>query len=531
MRGVVWHPPGQVDNAVQDLIEMKATGVQVVRTALVNDETIYSVADSLGLQFYQDFPFEYIPAQELADTLQYATQVLQEALWWAENHPSARYFGLSIHNDTSDQKACEFLDELTRSARQMTQHPVGFYAVTSFIEDEQCAGSVDVSFLDLLDEKAPLQIAARWQKAHPNQRVSIGAIGSWVRELEEGDLDGYELQHSPAYQARYLETNLNALLHQEAGLDAVFVYSWRDRRLTIPSSAQDLSFPFRHTYGLKTVRNEARPSLAVVEGFFTGKQKVFAFPVGRPSGQSVPWIIILGWVNIALLGVGFANFPRFKPTVRRYFTAHAFYRDSVSEGRELLFGPNALLLVIVMLAFGITGAVILDAVRSTTAFAVLVRWLPESVGMTLIALLAKPLILIVVLASGFGLGATIWTSILSAASTRSRRTLLPGQTFILVVWPQWPLLSTMIAAIALGTMETSQAPRLALALFFFTAIILLASSIRVLVDYMAIVRTNWVQRLIAWLSNPALLLAVFGVYVFVQYSSKFSFFWHLITRI
>lgn len=509
---------------------MKAIGVQVVRTGLVNNETVYSAADSLGIQFFQDFPFEYIPAHELQDTLQYAMQILQEALWWAESHPSARHFGISIHNDTSEPNACEFLDALTSRARQMTRHPVKFYAVTSFIEDEQCAGSVNISFLDLLDEKAPLQIAARWQKAHPNQRMSIGAIGTWVRELEENDFDGYALQHSPAFQARYLETNLNALFHPEVGLDAVFVYSWRDRRLAIPSSAQNLSYPFRHTYGLKTVRNEVRPSLAVVEGFFTDRQKVFAFPVGRPSGQSVPWIIVLGWLNIALLGVGFANFPRFKPTVRRYFTAHAFYRESVREGRELLFGPNALLLVIVMLAFGITGAVILDAVRSTTAFAVLVRWLPESVGMSLIALLAKPLILIVVLASGFGLGATIWTSILSAVSTRSRRTLLPGQTFILVVWPQWPLLSTMIAAIALGTIETPQAPQLALALFICVAIVLLASSIRVLVDYMDIVKANWVQRIIAGLSNPALLLVLLGAYIFIQYDSKFSFFWHLITR-
>lgn len=509
---------------------MQSIGVQAVRTSLINNEIIYSAADSLGIQFYQDFPFEYIPAHELQDTLQYALQVLQEALWWAENHPSARHFGLSIHNDTSDPKACAFLDALTSKARQLTRHAVKFYAVTSFIEDEKCADEVDLSFLDLLDEKAPLQVAARWQKAHPGQLVSIGAVGTWVKVLDDGDLDGYELLHSPAYQARYLETNLQALLYAEVGLDAVFIYSWRDRRLSIPSSAQDLKFPFRHTYGLKTVRNEARPALAVVEGFFTNKQKIFAFPVGRPSGQSVPWIIVLGWVNIALLGVGFANFPRFKPTVRRYFTAHAFYRESVSAGRELLFGPNALLLVIVMLAFGITGAVILDAVRTTTAFAVLVRWLPESVGMSLIALLAKPLILIVILASGFGLGATIWTSILSAASTRSRRTLLPGQTFILVVWPQWPLLSTMIAAIALGTMETAQAPKLALALFFFVAIILLVSSIRVLVDYMSIVKTNWVQRLIAWLSNPALLLAMIGAYIFIQYGSKFSFFWHLITR-
>jgi hypothetical protein len=308
------------------------------------------------------------------------------------------------------------------------------------------------------------------------------------------------------------------------------VYRWRDRRLAFPSPGQDLLYPYRLTYGLKTTRNEARSGWAVVEGIYTGDQTVFAFPVGQPARDQVPWVIILGWINVALLGIGFANFPRFRPTVRRYFTGHSFYRDAVKEGRELLFGPNAILLVIVMMAFGITTAAILEAVRSSEAFITLVQWLPESIALTLVALLAKPLILILVMGSGFGLAVTVWTSILSAASTRSRKSLLPGQTFMLVVWPQWPMLIAMTAAVVLGTVTSPRVSMLALLLFAFLTANLVISSIRVLIDFMAIIRANLVQRLIAILGNPFLLLVFFGVYFYFQHEAKISFFWHLVTR-
>ena len=528
---MVWNPPGNVFRAQAELQEMQQSGIVDIRTPYLKRTEVYEVADSLGLQLYQDLPFEYLPTTALLDTLEYAKSLTREAITWANQYQSVQAIGLGKHNDTSDAAACRFFEEIIGEARRLSNKPIKFYYITTFVEDEQCAASVDVILLEALNEDDPVQVVERWYDSHPGSNVGLGSLGTWIEPRGDGD-DGYKLRNSPAYQARYLEDNLNALLHTDrfGQLESLFVYRWSDIRLTYPSISHNLRYPYRHTYGLKTNRGNNRSAYHVVKGIYTGKQNVFAFPVGQESNPGASWIILLGWFTIALIGFGYAYFPRFSPNVKRYFGAHGFYRSAVEEGRELLFGPTTLLLFAVMIAFGIAGTVILDTVRVTEAFSALVRWLPETPRTTLVAILANQLIVTLVLGSGFVVAVTVWTSILSATTARNRRRLLPGQTFMLVVWPQWPIILAMIAAMVISTLDSAYAPRLALILFIILSLAVMASSVRAIRDFALITRPNVTQLVFVFLGNPFFLVVLVGLYICVQHMDKFSFFWHLIVR-
>ena len=531
LHGMVWNPPGNVYRMQAELLEIRESGVDAVRIPYTENTEVYKAADSLGVLLYQDLPFEYLPTSALLDTLAHAKKLAREAVSWTNTYDAVRYYGLGRHNDTSDPDACRFFEEIISEVRAQSALPIQFYYSTTFIEDEQCAGTVDFILLEALNESNPVQVVERWYQAHPQGSMGIGALGTWI-EARRDDADGYKLRNSPAFQARYLEDNLNTLLQTDefGRLASLFVYRWSDIRLTYPSIAHNLKYPYRHTYGLKTNRGNTRSAYHVVKGIFTGEQTVFAFPVGQASKPGASWIILLGWFTVALIGIGYAYFPRLSPNVKRYFAAHGFYRSAVEEGRELLFGPTTLLLLAVMVAFGIAGTVILDTVRVTEAFSALVRWLPSTPRTTLVALLSNQLIVTLVLGSGFVVAVTVWTSILSATTARNRRRLLPGQTFMLVVWPQWPILVAMIAAMVISTLDNTYAPRLALALFIILFVAVMASSVRALRDFALITRPNFTQLLIAVLGNPFFLIVLVGIYICLQHMDKFGFFWHLIMR-
>ncbi len=531
VRGVVWNPPSNLLRAQAELLEIEAAGVEAVRTPLLNEPALYTLADSLGLQFYQDLPFSYLSQSAVEDTLETALKLARDLLAWAEQHASVRDIGLARHVDTSARATCAFFEAIVTEARRLSRLPVRFYYETTFIEDDQCAGSVDYVLIDGLNKTDLPAMVDRWKRSHPQAPIGFGAVGTWVDAFDE-DRDGYKLLNSPAYQARYLEHNLNQLLSTTNPVDlaSVFVYRWSDIRLAYPSIAHNLKYPYRHPYGLKTNRGTSRASFHVVKGIYTGEQQVFAFPVGQEEQPGASWIILLGWLTVALLGFCFAYFPRFGPNVRRYFGAHGFYRSAVEEGRELLFGPTMLLLLIVMTSFGIAGAVILDTVRVTEAFSALVRWMPATPRTTLVALLSNQLIMTLVLASCFAVAITIWTSVLSAITARSRRRLLPGQTFMLIVWPQWPVIIAMVAAIVISTLDKTYAPIWALAVFVLLTLALVLSIVRAYRDYAIITRPSVLRTTMVLLGNPFILIFIAGVYLSIQHTDKFSFFWHLITR-
>ena len=521
-----------MENAVRDLETMKGMGIEAVRTPLLQDTAFYAIADSMDIALYQDLPFEYLSRNELAQAVDSAKQLLDTALSLAAPYSSARHFGLMQQSDTSVPETCAFLEELISFAKSKYGNRNTFYYSTLFVEQETCAESADLVLLDARDASDLMSVHQAWHALHPERPMGFSAVGTWVRDTpgEDAENQGYLYAHSEEYQARYLEHNLGKILY--SGLSTppsvIFVYRWRDIRLSYPSPAHNLFQPYRHTYGVISSGNKARVSQHVVAGLYSGRQRVFAFDAGQPQPESAEWVILFVWINIFILSVAFAYFPRFRLMVRRYFTAHGFYLEAVREGRELLLGPNILLFAIFSSAFGICAITILDVFRATEFFSLLVRWAPESIRFTMVALLAQPFLLIVVLSGCYGLMISFWASALSAISTRSRFSLLPGQAFMVVIWTQWPLLLTMIAA---GVIRTLSPPSLISFTLLFTLafiLVVLAATASALRDYWRACRINTPKAVLSILTNPVYLVLIAALYFCIKYSDKLFYITNLI---
>ena len=527
IKGIVWNAPSRFERAADDLIEMGSLGVEAIRTEVLQDARLYQLSDSLGLALYQDLPFDHLSSSELVASLGEAKKILETALQQAVPHPSARHFGLTAFSNTSSANSCKFLNELASYARSRFGNRFTFYYTTFFLEQELCNTSVDLVLINVLNEENFSPKLERWAQAHPNTPVGLANIGTWIlssANQQEGH-KGYLQRNSLEYQARFLENTFTTLFAEDtrSSPEVVFVYRWRDTRLSYPSSAHNLSQPYRHPYGIRATDNQLRPSYNVVKGFYQEAQNVFAFTAGEPQQSKKQWVTLFMWLNFLILSIAYAYFPRFRLMARRYFTAHGFFREAIREGRELLLGPNILIFLILSSAFGLTMVVILDALRENEAFSLLLRWIPNSASFTIVALLAQPILLFIALSGAYGLLLSFWTSALSAISTRSRWTLLPGQSFMLVLWSQWPLLIAMVAA---GVVHTMNQPHLTQSAFLLSGSLFLfiaASLFFTLRDYWHISKANPALIAISLIINPITVLFFTLIYYCIQYSDRFLF--------
>lgn len=511
---------------------MKRIGVEAIRTPLIQDERLYQISDSLGLILFQDLPFEYLSTIQLTASLDEGKRTLEAALSIAFRYSSARHFGLTSFSNTSAEASCLFIDELVKLARARYGDRYRFYYSTYFIEQELCSDSVDVVLLDVLNDSDLSEKEVRWANAHPNTPMGLANLGTWIRSSLPDDTgeEGYLLEQSSIYQARFLENTLNEVLINNRGpsSEVVFVYRWRDKRISYPSPAHNLSQPYRHPYGLQASNNEPRQSYKVVQGFYREDQQVFAFQAGKPAASQRQWVTLFIWLNLLILSIAYAYFPRFRLMARRYFTAHGFFREAIREGRELLIGPNILIFIVLSSAFGLCSIVILDIFRKTDAFSLLLRWLPESVSFTIVVLLAQPLLLFVVVSGTYGLLLSFWTSALSAISTRSKWTLLPGQAFMLVLWSQWPLLLAMIGAGVVNTMAQPQLANMAFLLSVALLIFIATGMLFTLRDYWFISKSNALLVTISLIVNPLVILILTLGYYCIQYSDRVLFALHVV---
>ena len=392
--------------------------------------------------------------------------------------------------------------------------------------------SVDQVLVHADEDEEPLALTQRWQNAHslPMLRMGIGAMGTWVRD---GGDNGFRVPNSPIYQARYLENRLDTLLYESDPFSRpgiVFVYRWRDQVMSYPSPAHDLDQPYHHTYGLISHDGTLRLALGVVNGMFSGEQRVFAFTAGVEPAPLTAWPILFGWAVVGLLAFGTSRANHFLMMMRRYFSAHGFYREAVREGRELMLQINSLILVSLSMAIGILGSVLLESVRREESFILFVRWLPEVARITLVALLDRPLAMMFLLGSGFAVAVTFWTTVLSVISTQSRRRLLPGQVFTLVLWPRWPVLLLMVAAMVVSTIPHESRLVLVAILLGAAIVVNLMASTRTLLDYVAITRGGTIQQVLAIALNPFLVPLIAALLFAGQYAAKVQFLMHLLFR-
>lgn len=521
--GVVWEPPASVDAAAFDLLRMREAGVQAVRTPVIEDDRLLTLADSLGLQFFQELPIDVAPVAVLEDTLEAVTRLLEQALAEAQSHPSARHFGLVRRSDTAAREACAVVVDLARRVRQYGPAGSQVYYVTTFVEADRCAEAADLVLLDRFDDASPPEALRRWQAAHPDQPVGLAALGTWV---EVGAAGGLAVPLSAERQARYLETQLRALYAPAVRAPAVvFVHRWRDAEavpLPLPAGTTD---PFRLQAGLLTADGTPRPALAVMRGFYTDRQTVFAFDAGRPPRPSLPWPVLMGWLIAAVVGVSYAASIRFRRMVPRYFLAHGFYQEAVHSAREIPLVANGFVLGALCLSAGVAGTIWLDMLSREAAVAVFVRWLPEGAQEVLLSLLVQPPLLALLLGSLYALSLAVWMSALTMlARTRQRRLSAP-QILSLVIWPRWPLLLLLAVALGLRTVAWPAAPWVLAGGYL---VIVGAAVRRTLQDYASTFLASPGLLAAAVLVHPLLLILLFAAVAMVQRSSHALFLWHLL---
>lgn len=518
---MVWTPPPGIPRAERDLRAMHAQGVEAVRTRPIRNERLLAVADTLGLQLYQDLPLAYLSAQMLADTLDHARETLSQMLNLAQRHPSARHFGLANHGDTSDPAACSLLQQLAAVVR--SQGPPGSqtYYVTPFTSTDRCGAVVDVVLLDARNAARPAQRLTAWQAAHSDMPVGFGALGTWVRR---DSARGLRAPHSPEAQARYLERHLGYLLADtvQAAPASIFVSRWRDA----DARSGD---PYDRPYGLRTADDTPRPAADVVAGFFTGAQTVFAFSAGQRPAASAPWLILMGWGLIGLIGFVYYRGPRFQQMVMRYFWAHNFYQESVREGREVLTLSTLVLVAGELASIAALGTVLGRCFQNAQSVLWALHALPDALQPSVAALMDQPALLGLVLAGGYGVSLLLWMGGMTGVG-RYGTSLSAGQALMLVAWPRWPLLLVMGAALTLSSLAPEAGRPLALWLLGSTGGLMLWMTLRTIADFVAVARVPAVLAIVTVLLSPLFVTFWVGLYLVAQHDVPIEFISHLLTR-
>lgn len=542
-RGVVWEPPGDAAQAEADLRAMREAGIQAVRTPMLRSDRLLTLADTLGLQLFQELPLDYVPAGGLVDTLAYAQRLLALALDQAARHPSARHFGLARRSDTRSPAACAFFEALAEQAR--TEGPAGsrVYYLSLFPQTDACEEAVDFVLLDALNAETPAAVLDAWRAAHTTARaapgttarsdttggaarpaapVGLGTLGLWVRP----GVSGVRRAHTPEAQARYFETHLTHLLAVEPAPVAVFVHRWRDQATTRPVLSGDVDAPYVQRYGLWDREGPARPAFEVVAGLYTGRQTAFALEAGEAGWPEAPWTVLLGWGVLLLLAGCYAISPRFRYMVPRFFGAQGFYREALREGRDVVLWSATAMLVALALAAGVFGAILVEVLREQPAFTLVYAALPPDVQESGATLLARPWMLMLLLGSLHALAVAVWATLLAIAATRRYR-LVPGQALMLALWPRWPLPLLMVAAMVVRTLPAEQAVPAALVLVGLALVGSLYAHLRTLIDYVAVTHVPGSVALGLNFASPFVLLLVFLLFGALELRDLLAFAWHL----
>lgn len=308
LKGVVWDAPEPP--TVRHLLEMHDAGVEALRLPWVADNALLEVADTLGLRLFQDMPLEFLPADILLDSLDYAKRLVWQATVVSLLHPSAQHFGVSTKSDTSIPRACEYFEELAEEASELV-----LYYTTAFLEQDQCSEHVDLVLVDVRKGYTPTSVLENWAGQTPIGFASIG------QKVDDETL-GLRQKYSPESQARYLENHLPPLLGSTA--EVIFVYRWQDFADTGPQ------------WGLIDAANRERPAYSVLKGIYTNTQDIFAFDMGRHPRMKPAWSLILAWTACFLVVILCFWFRRFSEILRRYFFSRVLYRETLYRECALL---------------------------------------------------------------------------------------------------------------------------------------------------------------------------------------------------
>ena len=512
--GVVWTPPAPQE-AAADLRQMRAMGIDAVRTPVISDERLLTAADTLGIKLYQELPIAFLSAPALNDSVEAAARILQQVLQRAQARSGVQHIGLARYVDTSDPAACAYFDRL--AAQIPDEAPVRTYYVTSFAAADRCAASVDWVLLDTRGADDPRQRLRRWTAAHADEaRVGLGALGTWV---DPAGPRGLQHPHSPERQARYLEEHLQHAASDSASVATRFVYRWRDADTD----------PYGRHFGLYAEDGTARPAAEVVRGIYTGQQSVFAFSAGTSPAAPFPWHMIVGWGIVALLGIVYAREPLFRQTLARYFRAHVFYQEVIREGRDMLVGSSLTLLAGEAISIGLLFFVGAEQVRYLPEVVQALRAVPEPLQNAIAPLLDAPGTFGLLAGVSYALMLLVWALGLVFAARRHDG-LTPEQALMLVAWPRWPLLLLMAGPLVASTLAPPVARAVLMGVVASGMLLAPWMAGRTLTDYRAVARVPRAAALATALLSPIVPLLLVVLVQLLRYDVPLRLIWHLLTR-
>ena len=524
LAGVVWDAPQGTEAAIRDLAAMRTAGVRAVRTELIEDPAILQAAGELGIALWQDLPVEGLPATFLTRRTERVAELLAQALDRARPYPAARHFGLARASDTSDRRARGYFETLTALAHERGAPGTRTYFVSRFPDSDRAGQAVDVVLLDARDAD-PVALIRRWRRSHETP-VGIASMGAGVRAGQGG---GWRTLGTEAAQGRTLETAFSDLLALREPPAAAFVYRWRD--VTADVIERDQRAEVSGTrFGLLGAGDEPRPAFEVAEGFWTGRQRVFAFNAGSEARQQrrASPLLLIGWGLVLALGALYAAAPRLSALAPRYFGRRDLYREAVQRGFDLSATETTGLALLLSLAAGVVGAAALRALARTDALvAATASWTVESQA-RLTGLLGEPLLLVLVLALAYAVWlvlSLIWLNLISG-----RRRLRPAQALSLAVWSRWAWLPLMILSLVLGSIDAGLATILAPAFLGLGVLIEIIAGYRMMWDLQAVTYAPPARAVLIGFGVPFVLAVVGLAFLGLTSRDEIGFLWHLATR-
>lgn len=524
LAGVVWDAPSDTEAALSDLAAMRRAGVRAVRTGLIEDTEVLRVAGELGIALWQDLPVEGLPATFLTRRTEQVTALLTEALDRARPYPAARHFGLARASDTSDPRARGYFQTLTEVARERGAAGTRTYLVSRFPDSDRVGEAVDVVLLDARDAD-PIALLRRWRRAHETP-VGIASMGVGVRPGQAG---GWRTLGTEAAQGRSLETAFSDLLTLSEPPEAVFVYRWRDAAEDVVERDQRAEVSGTR-FGLFGDDDQPRAAFEVATGFWTGRQRVFAFDAGNEARQErrASPLLLIGWGLVLGLGLLYAAAPRLSGLAPRYFGRRDLYREAVQRGFDLSVSETTGLAVVLSLSAGVVGAAALRALARTDALvAATASWTVEGQAQ-LTGLLGRPLLLVLVLALAYAawlLLSLIWLNVISGS-----RRLRPAQALSLAVWARWAWIPLMILSLVLGSIDAGLATVLAPAFLSLGLLIEVVAGYRMMWDLQAVTYAPPARAVVLGFGVPFVLAVVGLVALGITSSEEIGFLWHLATR-
>ncbi|NNE36331.1 MAG: hypothetical protein HKN13_13925, partial [Rhodothermales bacterium] len=170
-----------------------------------------------------------------------------------------------------------------------------------------------------------------------------------------------------------------------------------------------------------------------------------------------------------------------------------------------------------------------DTTRHLYSVETLLYWIPTPVEQTILVLAEQVWLLALLLACIAALSTIIWIASLSIGS-RLGRPLVPAQSLMIALWPQWIILGLLPLALVIPSFSQPIALKLVQVLFLGYLVGYAWTILRVLLDYNAACRGPIWLTVLVGLANPPVLLLALGVLFTLPRTSYVGFLLHIMTR-